>query len=822
MSSGRNSSRVGLALGAIFAGVVLTACADKAFRPPVNASPKIQLQFNTVGAQQVSAAGKKQVLVVVAAYQSSVVNAQTDSFRILAEQVVQVTGASQDVTLNVDLTGCLADGTRKGSQTGCSIYYGVWLHDSAGFSADSGDFTKYAYDYTFLGPIDISPGKAPVLPAITLSQSRFSVFQFVGDEALRLGGPQTPNSFSGSGFSGTVSGQAAGSPPILFGITQGFQQTSTCSGGQNNCTPSGYSAAQLAIFQNGAWTRVSAPPGILQFNDVTAFAVNDVWLAGQGGIYHYDGSGITQVSGTSGENVVSIGGIVSGGVRYVVAGTSAGNAWFGNTTTFTKSSVSITGGGIDAACVTGPTEAFAMNSASGSLYRFNGSSWISVPAGITGAKTDLQCPSAGQAFVSVLTTGLQGIISWNGSSFGVIPSPPKSGRLAVISNSEMYVAADSGNTNRNFYRYNGSSWQLVYTSHFVQAQTFRPYADPRGGAAYFPTAFGRVDRATPTGAHPVSYNPSLRDAIMTSATSAFAVGWNMFLARWNGATWTVDQPPAGTVSIRILNGVWSDGPSNAWVVGGSATILHYDGSNWSVVSDAIHPTASLDGYTAVWGSGGSVWIAGGNSIVRCRSVSSCTPDPVTGIDSLFSIWGTSTTNAWAVGAHGKILHFDGTQWTSVTSPTSHRMVRLWGSGASDVWAVGDSVVAHYDGTAWTNFIAGDLANNGNTGGVPSQQSGGTNPFQIGMWGAGARDVYAGSYYGNVYRYDGSGLNPWNSVQTPNSNNGSGRIVAIAGYTGGCAFALVDELSAGYGATLLRGVGPTGCFGAPMSTTLPWP
>ena len=42
-------SRIGIALGAIMAGVLLTACADKAFRPPMNGSPKIQLQLNTVG-----------------------------------------------------------------------------------------------------------------------------------------------------------------------------------------------------------------------------------------------------------------------------------------------------------------------------------------------------------------------------------------------------------------------------------------------------------------------------------------------------------------------------------------------------------------------------------------------------------------------------------------------------------------------------------------------------------------------------------------------------------------------------------------------------
>ena len=822
MNHSRKHSRIAVALGAIVAATVITACADKAFHPSVNASPKMQMQISTVGAQQVNAAGKKQILVVVAAYKSSVIdtsNGDKNGLRPLAEAVAQVTGASQTVTLNVDLSGCLADGTRLGSQTACSLYYGAFLRDSAGFSLDTSSFEKGAYDISINGPIDVVPGRAPVLPAITLSQTRYSVFQFVGDEALRLGGPQTPSGFSGA-ITGTVAGVPPGNQAILFALTSGFVQTST------NCNPSipnscGTNAAQLAIFQSGTWKRFNGPVGVPQFNDVAAFAVNDVYLAGQNAIYHFDGSSISVVNGTTGENVVSIGAIVSGTAKYVVAGTSAGNAWFGNTTTWTKSPV--TGGAqVDAACVTGPSEAFALNTTSGNLYRFNGTSWTPAPSIFGGPKNDLQCPGPNQVYVQVGTTG---ILNWNGSTFAASPNPPKSGRLAVVSNNEIYVAADSGSTIRNFYRYNGSSWSLVSTGRFTQAATFRPWADPRGGAAYFPTAFGRIDMATPSGSHAVSYNPSIRDAIMSSPTSAFVVGWNLFLARFNGVTWTIDQPPAGTPTIRILTGVWSDGPSNAWAVGNASTILHFDGTSWGVVGDVNRPIAGADNYNAVWGSGGSVWIVGNNSIVRCRNVSSCTPDPVTGIDTLYGIWGSSTTNAWAVGARGKILHFDGTQWTSVTSPTTHRMVRVWGSGPSDVYAVGDSVMSHFDGTSWTSAKISDITGNTNAT-VQPQQSGGSNSVGVGLWGANSRDVYLGTFTSNIVRWDGDtlvGNKGWKDMPSPNDNGGGGgRIVAIAGSTGGCVFAVIDAQTAGYTSTVFRGVGPTGTCGSPMSVTLPWP
>jgi hypothetical protein len=47
-------------------------------------------------------------------------------------------------------------------------------------------------------------------------------------------------------------------------------------------------------------------------------------------------------------------------------------------------------------------------------------------------------------------------------------------------------------------------------------------------------------------------------------------------------------------------------------------------------------------------------------------------------------------------------------------------------------------------------------------------------------------------------------------------------VAIAGSAGGCAFALIDALNTNNSPTMLRGVGPTGTCGAPMTVTLPWP
>jgi len=41
-----------------------------------------------------------------------------------------------------------------------------------------------------------------------------------------------------------------------------------------------------------------------------------------------------------------------------------------------------------------------------------------------------------------------------------------------------------------------------------------------------------------------------------------------------------------------------------------------------------------------------------------------------------------------VGSGGTLLHWDGSVWTSVSSGTTNILYGVWGSGESDVWAVG--------------------------------------------------------------------------------------------------------------------------------------
>jgi len=63
---------------------------------------------------------------------------------------------------------------------------------------------------------------------------------------------------------------------------------------------------------------------------------------------------------------------------------------------------------------------------------------------------------------------------------------------------------------------------------------------------------------------------------------------------------------------------------------------------------------------------------------------------------LTAVWGSSATDVFAVGWGGTILHYDGTSWQLMTSGTGNNFNAVWGSSATDVFAVGEyGTILHY-------------------------------------------------------------------------------------------------------------------------------
>lgn len=778
----------------------VAACADKGITPPWRAfNPKVALQLTTIASAQ-------QGLVPNYVWVAAAYAADKDTILLAYKFAPLVTG-SQQISLPVDLSPCLAYNATRG-KNGCTIVVGASLLQDTSFVADTasrgGDPFSRAFDYTIVGPFEVGPGRTPTIPAIDLSVSRFSVIEWQGDDALRLGGNYTPNSFSGPGapLAGVFSGTGA---PTLFALTSGVQFPATPSNVPLQPYP------QLAIFRSGMWQRVTATsaPSNSFFSDVTALSASEAYVAAAGGLYRYDGATISRVTAVN-DSLLAVSSVNNANGKLVIAGGPSGVVRIGDTQSWTRYAMPLAQR-IDGVCITGPTEAYAASSSNGGLFRFDGSAWTSVSGLSAAGKFELSCPAPGQVFVvdgsspKKLTAA-----GWAPVSTTGLPSG-RSFRWGVASASEIWAYGDSGSVSRAFYRYDATGvWRSVGQLRYTQPGG-RLLADPRGGAAYLASTFGRVEQITATSPSVVSYQPALRDVIVTSPTSAFAVGWNLFLARWDGTMWTVDAPPPNTPTVRILQGVWSDGPKNAWAVGNVSTILHYDGSAWSVVGGVGGPVGTTDNYNAVWGVANDVWIAGENSIVHCSSPSACANESSGGSGILYGLWGSARTNVIAVGAGGRITRYNGTSWSAMNSPTTRNLSRVAGSSASDVWAVGDSVLIHFDGAQWTNF---PLSGKGAylVSHVPSPFQ---SLFQVGLWVRGPKEVYLGTENGTIARWDGT---RWQEMDHQTYRR---RVIGISG-VGGCALAVTEAQSDVPSPTLWRGVGSSGCFSGPMNAPSAWP
>jgi hypothetical protein len=118
-------------------------------------------------------------------------------------------------------------------------------------------------------------------------------------------------------------------------------------------------------------------------------------------------------------------------------------------------------------------------------------------------------------------------------------------------------------------------------------------------------------------------------------------------------------------------------------------------------------------------------------------------------NTLDGVWGSSSSDVFAVGYSGTILHYNGSAWSTMTSRTSYPLDGVWGSSSSDVFAVGEAgTILHYNGSVWS---------------VMTSRT--TNDLD-GVWGSSSSDVFAVGGAGTILHYNGS---VW-SVMTSRTTN----------------------------------------------------
>ena len=231
--------------------------------------------------------------------------------------------------------------------------------------------------------------------------------------------------------------------------------------------------------------------------------------------------------------------------------------------------------------------------------------------------------------------------------------------------------------------------------------------------------------------------------------------------RSDSLVWAAVQSPAA----GLVTGISGTSASDIWAVGADG-IMHFDGATWSKVETGFEQ----DHPRAVWArTPADVWIVGtdptmppgiGSPTILHYDGTTWTATASPTSNFLTHIWGSSASDIWAVGTEGGIIHYDGATWSGVASGTAGNLWGLWGTSPSDIWVGGEYVILHYDGSQWSTVSI--------------------SKFALGIWASSPSDVWAATSPGLLH-YDGA---RWSTIPSgflfDNAPNTGGQPDAVWG------------------------------------------
>ena len=358
--------------------------------------------------------------------------------------------------------------------------------------------------------------------------------------------------------------------------------------------------------------------------------------------------------------------------------------------------------------------------------------------------------------------------------------------------------------------------------------------------------------------NPGTQDNELESVNVLSASDAWAVGVShdagpeqTLTEHWDGSSWSVVPSPDPGGGDNFLFAVRAASPDSVWAVGnfddgtgpGAVTktmILHWDGTQWSQMISPSPGKAfnTLDAVRVV--SANDVWAVGsfGNGSGATRSLivhwngtawkRVKSPNPAV-VNNLSWVTSTSATDVWAVGLvsstsalAGRVLrpgtdvaartdprtfivHWNGTSWSQVRSPSPGVFDFLEGVGATstgNAWAVGttssndtsfQTLILHWNGTAWKRVTSPD------PGGpdMDNQLFGVATTATDTAWAVGSFNDSNDVQQAFIARWDGS---HWQQVQIPTSGDTSA-LFGVGASSSGNAWAVGADTSGTTGQTL---------------------
>ncbi len=168
----------------------------------------------------------------------------------------------------------------------------------------------------------------------------------------------------------------------------------------------------------------------------------------------------------------------------------------------------------------------------------------------------------------------------------------------------------------------------------------------------------------------------------------WAVGLDGATMHYDGAAWTAVPAP----THEQLNAVWCSAPGDAWAVGSGGVMLRWDGAAWHPVE---HPPA-LNLYAIEGHAADDVWAVGEDAtsvllLLHWDGRAWAQVDPGLGtMGGGRGLWLSPGGDPWLTAGGTLVLHREAGRWVSEETGAGDMLWALWGSGAGDLRAVGDS------------------------------------------------------------------------------------------------------------------------------------
>ncbi len=429
----------------------------------------------------------------------------------------------------------------------------------------------------------------------------------------------------------------------------------------------------LLHYTGGLWVAVD-PPAMrgLYLSDIDMVSASGGWVAAGPRAFHYSGGNWVEAS-------TGLGGNIS---VYRISALADNNVWgVGYTTNPCCQPV---------------------------LMHWDGARWSAVAAPVPGTATlsDISMVSAGSGWA--VGYDLSGdtvspvVLRYEGAAWIQMPVPPGAAYLdfvSAVSATEAWAVGENSQSASQVYRYNGGLWVSWPIPDNSFAQGILMLNSTHGWVATDRSIF-RWDGA----GWVADYSGRSVTGVTETAGRVWAVGdADTVLNRLTAGSWELQR---GGPTTSSLYAVYALSTTDAWAVGsargggGTATILHYDGSAWQAVS-TTHPYTLWDiqmlspteGYAV--GNGGVLRWDGSS----WNQVSSSIP--------LYSLYMTGSGEGWAVGPNGTIMRAAGGVWASVPSPTSEDLLAVSMDSPTHGWAVGGNypyglALLEYTGGRWVD------------------------------------------------------------------------------------------------------------------------